>query len=392
MTSLVDVLPAAELGDRLRLAREDAKVTQAAAAAVVGLARTTLVAIEQGQRRIRLAELQMFAGLYQKSINEILRRDAVQVNLLPQFRKLSDAEDASVEDAVALLNDLVRAEVELEALLGITRTTAYPPERPILPGDVIAQAEQDAVELRQWLGLGLNPINDIVSVLELQLGARVYVRRLPQRISGLFAFDDAVGPCIMLNANHPRYRRANTAGHETGHFTSTRKMADILDDGTSESAREERYANAFGRAFLMPARAIKQQFLDITAGASSLNRRHIIVLASFFGVSREALVRRLEELGLIKRNSWDWFQQNGGITNEQVKQVLGEIPKDEHEDDANRPISLRMSMMADEVWRRGLLSEGQLARLLRLDRLDLRALLDGLGEGSELDGAPKLLV
>lgn len=393
MTSLLDVLPAAELGDRLRLAREDAKVTQAVAAAAAGMARTTLVAIEQGQRRVRLAELQVFAGLYQKSINEILRRDSVQINLLPQFRKLSNAEDASVEDAVALLNDLVRAEVELEGLLGITRTAVYPPERPILPGDVIAQAEQDAVELRQWLGLGLNPINDIVSVLEFQLGARVYVRRLPQKISGLFAFDEAVGPCIMLNANHPRDRRANTAGHETGHFISTRRMADILDDRTPEGAREERYANAFGRAFLMPARAIKQQFLDITAGASSLNRRHIIVLASFFGVSREALVRRLEELGLIKRDSWDWFEQNGGITNEQATQVLGEIPKDAHKDDANRPISLRMSMMADEVWRRGLLSEGQLARLLRLHRLDLRTLLDGLGgEGSEQDGAPKLLV
>jgi Zn-dependent peptidase ImmA (M78 family)/transcriptional regulator with XRE-family HTH domain len=381
------------LGDRLRSAREEAKVTQAAAASAANIARTTLIAIEQGQRRVRLAELQMLAGLYRKSINEILRRDSVQINLLPQFRKLSNAEDSSVEDAVALLNDLVRAEVELEELLGITRTATYPPERPILPGDVIAQAEQDAVELRQWLGLGLNPINDIVSVLELQLGARVYVRRLPHRISGLFAFDDTVGPCIMLNANHPRDRRSNTAGHETGHFISTRRMADILDEGTSESAREERYANAFGRAFLMPARAVKQQFLDITAGASSLNRRHIIVLASSFGVSREALVRRLEELGLIRRDSWDWFQQNGGITNDQVKQVLGEIPPDEYKDDANRPISLRMSMMADEVWRRGLLSEGQLARLLRLDRLDLRALFDGLGaEGSELDGAPRLLV
>ncbi len=393
MTSLMDVLPATELGDRLRLAREEAKITQAAAASIANIARTTLVAIEQGQRRIRLAELQMLAGLYGKSINEILRRDAVQVNLLPQFRKLSNAEDSNVEDAVDLLNDLVRAEVELEQLLGITRNAIYPPERPILPGDVVAQAEQDAVELRQWLGLGLSPIADIVSVLELQLGARVYVRRLPPRISGLFAFDDAVGPCIMLNANHPRDRRSNTAGHETGHFSSTRRTADILDDGTPEGAREERYANAFARAFLMPARAVKQQFLDITAGASSLNRRHIIVLASFFGVSREALVRRLEELGLIKRDSWDWFKQNGGITNDQVKQVLGEISRDEHKDDADRPLSLRMTMMADEVWRRGLLSEGQLARLLRLDRLDLRALFDGLGgEGSELDGAPRLLV
>lgn len=392
MSTILDSFPPEDLGERLRLAREDKKMTQAVAASEAGMARTTLVAIEKGQRRVRLDELQNLTGIYRTTINELLRQEPIQINLLPQFRKVSESEDATVEHAVALLNDLVRAEVELEQLLGISRSVVYPPETPILPGNVKLQAEQDALDLRQWLGLGLNPINDIVSLLELQLGARVYVRRLPTNISGLFAFDDAVGPCILLNANHPRDRRANTAGHETGHFMSTRKSADVLDDATSETAREERYANAFGRAFLMPARAVKQKFQDVTAGASSLSRRHIIVLASYFGVSREALVRRLEELGLIKRDSWDWFVENGGITNEQVIQVLGELPKDDHKDDADRPISLRMSMMADEVWRRGLLSEGQLARLLRLDRLELRAMLDGLGdEGSEADGAPKLL-
>ena len=392
MSTILDSFPPEDLGERLRLAREDRKMTQAVAASEAGMARTTLVAIEKGQRRVRLDELQNLTGIYRTTINELLRQEPIQINLLPQFRKVSESEDATVEHAVALLNDLVRAEVELEQLLGISRSAVYPPETPILPGNVKLQAEQDALDLRQWLGLGLNPINDIVSLLELQLCARVYVRRLPTNISGLFAFDDAVGPCILLNANHPRDRRANTAGHETGHFMSTRKSADVLDDATSETAREERYANAFGRAFLMPARAVKQKFQDVTAGASSLSRRHIIVLASYFGVSREALVRRLEELGLIKRDSWDWFVENGGITNEQVIQVLGELPKDDHKDDADRPISLRMSMMADEVWRRGLLSEGQLARLLRLDRLELRAMLDGLGdEGSEADGAPKLL-
>lgn len=393
MSTILKSFPTEDMGERLRLAREDVKMTQAVAASEAGMSRTTLVAIEKGQRRVRLDELRTLTGIYRITINELLRQEPIQINLLPQFRKVTESEDESVDHAATLLNDLVRAEVELEQLLGISRATTYPPETPILPGNVRQQAEQDALDLRQWLGLGLNPINDIVSLLELQLGARVYVRRLPPSISGLFAFDDAVGPCILLNANHPRDRRANTAGHETGHFMSTRKSADVLDDATLETAREERYANAFGRAFLMPARAVKQKFQDVTAGALSLSRRHIIVLANYFGVSREALVRRLEELGLIKRDSWDWFVENGGITNEQVIQVLGALPKDEHKDDADRPISLRMSMMADEVWRRGLLSEGQLARMLRLDRLELRALLDGLGdEGSEADGAPKLLV
>lgn len=392
MTSIMDFVSQDVLGERLRVAREDAKITQADAASAADMARTTLVAIEKGQRRIRLDELQTLANFYSTTINQLLRKEPTLVNLLPQFRRVTNADDPAATEAAVLLNDLVGAEIALEDMLGIKRAAIFPPESPILPGDVVAQAEQDAFDLRQWLGIGLNPITDIIGVLELQLNARVYIRRLPASISGLFAFDDAVGACILLNANHPRDRRANTAAHEIGHLISTRRVADILDEATFEGAREERYANAFGRAFLMPARAVKQKFQDVTAGAESLTRRHIIVLANYFGVSREALVRRLEELGLIRKNSWDWFVQNGGITTEQVIQVLGALPADEHKADAERPVSLRMSIMADEVWRRGLLSEGQLAQLLKLDRIELRHLLDGLGNtGGEADGAPKLL-
>ena len=41
-----------EIGERLRLAREATKLTQADAARLIGAARTTVVAIEQGKRRI----------------------------------------------------------------------------------------------------------------------------------------------------------------------------------------------------------------------------------------------------------------------------------------------------------------------------------------------------
>ena len=46
-----------ELGDRLRAARTSAKITQESAASSVGIARTTLVAIEAGERQVRPAEL-----------------------------------------------------------------------------------------------------------------------------------------------------------------------------------------------------------------------------------------------------------------------------------------------------------------------------------------------
>jgi len=392
MTEGPQALGPVEVGERLRLVREGAKITQAAAAAALNVARTTLVAIEQGQRRARLDELQQLAALYGVSLNALLRREAVHVDLRPRFRRAGEAGD-SVESAAALLTGLVQAEVELENLLGVQRNRSDPPERPLLPGDVVIQAEQDAFELRQWLGLGLAPIHDMTTLLELQLGARVFVRRLPARLAGLYAYDDGVGACILLNAAHPRDRRAQTAAHELGHFVSTRRAPDALYDGSPEASREERYANAFARAFLTPARAVMAKFRDVTAGAAQLTRRHVIVLAQTFGVSREALVRRLEELRLTKAGTWDWFAANGGITEGQVRQVLGDAALEDGERiDANRLVSIRLNLLASEAWRRDLLSEGQLARLLHLDRVEVRELLDVYDtEGIMVEPSPRLL-
>ena len=52
-----DELSTRDVGDRLRLARDVAGMTQGNAAKRVGIARTTLLAIEKGQRRVRLEEL-----------------------------------------------------------------------------------------------------------------------------------------------------------------------------------------------------------------------------------------------------------------------------------------------------------------------------------------------
>jgi Zn-dependent peptidase ImmA (M78 family)/DNA-binding XRE family transcriptional regulator len=389
MTSLLDTMPPTEVGERLREARDRVKLKQADAAETVGLSRTTLIAIEQGQRRVRIDELRKLANLYKMSINELMRQEAIHPDLTPKFRKLFQQEDDAVERAVKQLEDLARAEAELEQLLGVQSLRNYPPERPILPGDVRAQAEQDALELRQRLGLGLSPISDIVTLLELELGVRVYIRRIDGGISGLFAYDEALGACILLNGNHPRDRRAQTAAHELGHLVSTRREPEVLEEGVTENSREERYANTFGRAFMTPARAVMQKFREITVGSEKLTRRHVIVLAHFFCVSREAIVRRLEELKLAKSGTWDWFQANGGITDQQAIQVLGDLSgPDLHKADADRPTTLRLGLLAGEAWRRGMLSEGQLARMLHLDRVELRRMFDGLElEGSEADGA-----
>lgn len=374
-----DQISDTELGERLRVARESAKVTQADAASVIGVARTTIIAIEQGQRRIRIDELQKLARRYGSNANALLRQEAVHLDLVPQFRRRFDTHGAEVERATQLLSNLVAAELELENVLGIRRPRNYPPERALLPGNVSLQAEHDANELRGWLGLGPGPILDVIALLEMQLGVRVYVRPLDSNISGLFAYDEVAGACMLFNAKHPQERVTQSAGHETGHFISTRRVPEALFVNERFISREEKYANSFGRAFLTPAISVRQKFSELTSGQSHLTRRHIILLAAAFGVSREAMVRRLEELELVKPGTWDWFQDNGGITNEQAREVLGAgSGQDVHEARSFGLIPYRLALLVREVSKREIYSEGQLAQLLHIDRHEVRAVLDGL--------------
>ncbi len=380
------------VGERLRLARTSAGITQAEAASSIKAARTTLVAIEQGNRRVRTDELQKLARLYGTSANALMRTQAVHPDLVPRFRKLKSSSNPELQNASRKLSNLVKAEVELENILGIDHFRNYPPERPILSGDVRIQAENDAAELRQWLGLGSAPVKDMTELLEMELGIRVYVRPLHSSISGLFAFEHDFGACVLLNAKHPQTRRNQTGVHELSHLISARGIPAILEESSAEGSRAERYAHAFGRAFLTPARPVARKFREITAGASRLTRRHVILLAHYFNVSREAMVRRLEELELAQRGSWDWFSSQGGITEEQVGQVLGiNAADDRGNQERVSPVSVRLGSLAAEAWRQELLTEEQLSQLLELDRLSLRRVLDACEPvGNEEQYAPIL--
>jgi len=376
-----------ELGERLKIARETANLTQDAAAKAVGVARTTLVSIEKGQRSARLEEIQALSRCYGISANSLLRREAVHVDLVPRFRSLPETNDAGIESAAQVLNDLVKAEVELENILGIQKPYNYPVEKVILPGDVRKQAEHDAQSLRTWLGLGEGPVQDLLAILELQLGLRVYARKLDPKVSGLFAFDTAVGACMLINAGHRKDRRTLTGAHELGHFVATRRRPEVYQDEKYENSREERYANAFASAFMMPARAVMEKFKELTIGSTHLTRRHIILLANFFGVSRQAIVLRLEELALTKKGTWDWFTDNGGITDDQARQVLGSQAHDPVPTDGTQ--SSRLFLLAIEAWKKDLISEGQMAEMLKLDRRKVRELLDE-AEEDEIDDLFKL--
>ncbi|MGV3556277.1 MAG: helix-turn-helix domain-containing protein [Croceibacterium sp.] len=369
MTSAV--LESPGLGDRLRAARSNAGFTQDAAAARLGMSRTTLVAVEGGQRRVRPEEILEFAKLYGVSVGRLTASDAIHVDLTAKFRRVEGREPGrDVVEAVGLLNRLATGAAELERVIGAELPRDYPPPVRLRAAGLMQQAEDAAVALRNRLGIGLGPITDLFSLFELELGIRVFARPLPHHISGLYAFDQAIGACILVNASDRWKRRIQTLAHEGGHFVADRSHADILEDNEVPNSIEERFARRFGPALLMPAVAVRARFDQVVTAENAFSLQQLVLLAHQFRVATEAMARRLEELDLLPGGTWESLRQRR-FDSSYEKQVLG----DPAPDAVPQPIPPRLAYLASVALDRELLTEGQLCELLVVDRLDLREAL-----------------
>lgn len=93
----------------------------------------------------------------------------------------------------------------------------------------------------------------------------------------------------------------------------------------------------------------------------------IIMLADLYNVSVQATVLRLEDMRRLPAGTWDRLKAEG-FKPQHAQQLLAI--------DANFPLSdslqRRYVALAVECFRRGDLSEGQLARYLRTDRVAAR--------------------
>lgn len=376
--SRIDDMSSTELGERLRIARTASGKTQEDACLALKVSRPTLISIEKGQRKAKFDEVVTLADLYGVALNRLLARDAVHIDLQAQFRRQGTIDDEA-RASVALLNAMATASVELERLLGVGFAASYPPEQPLLPGNIERQAEDAALALRHRLGIGLAPVPDVVSLMENELKIRIFIRPLPSRISGLFAYEPMVGACVMLNAKHPWERRAGTLMHEVAHFLHTRSAPDVCESESIGTSPEERFATAFSLHFLMPSAGLRRRFAEIIEGDRRFTPRHLALLAQAYYVSPEAMCRQLERLELLPRGTYDQLKERG-FNREFVRGIIGDpAPPPER-----IPLSPHLAQLASSAHRRGLVSEGQLARMLSLDRIAVREMLD-VFEGGEVD-------
>jgi len=362
-----------ELGRRLKAARNAARVTQDQAAERIGAVRTTIVAIERGDRRLSAEELLGLCDLYQTSPGRLVRPDAVHVDLAVQFRRLpAGGADQDALDVSRVLHELAARYVELERKLGRPLEPAYPPVWRLARGQVQEQAEDAAMDLRGRLGLGHLPIPDVLGLIEGELRIRLFIVPLPSSVSGAYAYHEALDACILVNAKHAATRQAWTAAHELGHFQTDRQSGEVLGDERGDGVGDEYFANLFAGAFLMPAPAVRARYRDLCEKEGKFSPRSLVYLARSFYVAPEAMGRRLEQLRLFRKGTFDALRTSG-FDASAVRRILGDVITPE------QPRFLpRYTLIAVEAYEQELISEGELAQMLRIGRIETRDIVASL--------------
>jgi Zn-dependent peptidase ImmA (M78 family)/DNA-binding XRE family transcriptional regulator len=376
--NILSTIDMRKLGRELQQARTKRGLKQADAAQILEVARTTITAIEKGERRIKPGELIKLARAYGRQVNDFVRQRPQIEPFQVQFRGphlRNEDDDYEIAKHVNELEELARDYLELERLTNSPLIRKYPNEYNV-DGLKIGQAAEDvANQERKRLGLGDGPIPMLREILERDVGLRVfYLAIKPSKYSAMYLYDHELGGCVAVNSQHPEERRRWSLAHDYGHFLAHRfKPMMFVLNNYQRVPQSERFADYFAAFFLMPTSGLKMRFNDIRRAKEKVVVADLCSLAHFYGVSVAALTIRLENLKLIPTGVWDKLKEGGFKIREAQEQLgLDSIPC--HDD----LLPIRYQNLAVVAFENGLITEGQFAHYLRTDRLAARSVAEKL--------------
>lgn len=390
------------LGQRLQQIREAKQLTQLAAAKVLDVSRAYVAQIESGARPINTLQLEKLAKLYGREVGEFFAptashsREATAVFFRITAELKQKIDKKTLEPSIRLLREYTN----LEKLLGLDakfkRPVKHEGAEPTNTWEAIQMGQQIAEEERQRLQLGTRPIKDMAELLEIQ-GVRVLGVAMDADISGVFMGDDQIGLSILLNTEHHKVRHAFTLAHEYCHVLSDRDRSTVVSSAKTGKDLIEVRANAFAAAFLLPKAGVEaffqslgktgatRSFLSSTgasepstgeqrrsAAAGQIQLYDIVHLQHHYGVSWDAAVYRLQNLGLISKDEGDDLLGKRDEANALGRAIKLETKASSQEQKfENRDFAARFFSLGVDAYRQEIISLKKLEELMEL--IDIEA-------------------
>lgn len=392
----------ADLGRRLREAREFCGKTQQEAADAIDTPRTAITNIEAGSRAVSTLELTRLARLYQVPVTRFFEEEQEDIAVVLHRAESGLDHDQAIKRKIEHCLELCKKGRSIEILVkGEAKRLPpfYPLATPRTTGEAIQQAALVAEQERRRLGIETMPITDMAELLATQ-GIWVAGTDLPSKVSGLFLHHQSVGLAILVNADHVRARRRFSYAHEYGHALMDRENIEPLNISSTDNASRiiEQRANAFAAAFLMPRAGVGELLGTMdkgqhsksdaqsrsASGTQTITYKEAATLAHHFGVSYQAAVYRLRSLNFLNQKECAGLleQEDHGKAYLRLLGMLSDLEEEKERDSLSvqkRELKGQIINLAIEAYRREEFSRGQLIDLsddLGLDNSEKEILLD----------------
>lgn len=273
---------------RLHRARKSAGLSLRDLGALVGLSHAAIKKYEDGIAMpssdilIRLSQALKVRAEY------FFRPESLALEAI-EYRKHSSLPKKRLQAITHEVIDQIERRIELENLF---------PQSPIkafggidgLPQKIkhLDSIEDVAVAVRQAWQLGLNPIPDLIDVLETN-GIRVFMidTDADKKFDGLAAQVNGM-PIAVVSRNWPGDRQRFTLAHELGHLVLQGRLATGID--------QEKACNRFAGALLLPRESLLREMGE---HRNALEVKELALLKEEFGLSMMSILWRALELKII---------------------------------------------------------------------------------------------
>lgn len=285
----------------VRRRREALGMSQQELAAAVGFGSHQIVSdLERGRRDVKAWELAKIAEVLHVRLPELMGLEAgggTQPRVF--WRRGAPTADRPKHEA-RLLERLDRYR-RVEELVGVAGQAEPLPEYRIdFASASFTQVQRIASQTRRLMELGGRPAASLVTSLEERFGVKLFFDDLGPGESAA-CVRDAAGAAILMNRNEPPWRQRFSFAHELFHLVTWRSAMEAWPAKSSEPPwleRAEKLANEFAASLLMPDEDLRNEFQSRFADRSPSNA-DLVELARSYGVSSEALLWRLKNLGLL---------------------------------------------------------------------------------------------
>ncbi len=307
------------LGTRLKRAREEVNLSQGAFAKALGLSSEYISLLESGKRTPSFETLVKVAGFLNKNVSYFFE------DKRPAFERLFDRAEADER----IRKDLLKFKTACDKYLDLEEQTGR--RLDLAPQYARISAERLAEEERRRLGLGNEPIRDVLALCEVN-GCRIIRQTLPEeaRIAGIFVFDEERKAAFALvNANEPAGLQTLIAAHLYGHYLMDRADSPIvdnpdvvIDEYVSLYPPREQFAQTFASRFLVPPGKLRE-LVEKDLRSKSLTFDDVLFLKRYFGVSTRAMLRTLRGRGVLPEAKFEEFFKRNPEDREQ--EVFGSL-------------------------------------------------------------------